>query len=53
MAEITLDNLIENTNANSKGIVPKSDITGFNWSKIPVILVEMGYRTNPEEDILC
>lgn len=50
LAELVLDNLIKSTKANSQGIVPKSDITGFNWSENPVILVEMGYMTNPEED---
>ena len=26
------------------------DLTGFNWSKVPVVLVEMGFMSNPEED---
>jgi N-acetylmuramoyl-L-alanine amidase len=36
----------------SKGVVPRSDLTGFNWSKVPVTLVEMGFMTNPTEDKL-
>lgn len=27
-------------------------MTGFNWSKVPVILVEMGFMSNPNEDKL-
>ena len=27
-------------------------MTGFNWSKVPVILVEMGFMSNPGEDRL-
>jgi len=50
LAELLLKNLIESTNANSRGIIPRADITGFNWSDITVALVEMGYMTNPEED---
>lgn len=47
-----LDALIEETGANSRGIAPRSDLAGFNWSKVPSILVEMGFMTNKKEDIL-
>ena len=32
------------------GIFERSDLTGFNWSKVPVILVEMGFLSNYNED---
>lgn len=32
------------------GISYRGDLSGFNWSKVPVILVELGYITNPTED---
>ncbi|HDP69733.1 MAG TPA: PASTA domain-containing protein [Actinobacteria bacterium] len=35
-----------------KGIVSRGDITGFNWSKVPVILPEICFLSNPEEDAL-
>lgn len=35
-----------------RGLQERSDYTGFNWSNVPVILVEMGYMTNPTEDRL-
>ena len=35
-----------------RGLQERSDFTGFNWSNVPVILVEMGFMTNPAEDRL-
>ena len=33
-----------------RGIGERSDFTGFNWADVPVILVELGFMTNPTED---
>jgi N-acetylmuramoyl-L-alanine amidase len=33
-----------------RGIQERSDFTGFNWADVPVILVELGFMTNPLED---
>jgi N-acetylmuramoyl-L-alanine amidase len=35
-----------------RGLQERSDYTGFNWANVPVILVEMGFMTNPTEDRL-
>jgi N-acetylmuramoyl-L-alanine amidase len=35
-----------------RGLQERSDFTGFNWSNVPVVLVEMGFMTNPSEDRL-
>ena len=35
-----------------RGLQEHSDFTGFNWSNVPVILVELGFMTNPTEDRL-
>jgi N-acetylmuramoyl-L-alanine amidase len=43
--------LIGQTGAHSRGIVPRSDLAGFNWSKVPTILIEMGFMTNAKEDV--
>jgi N-acetylmuramoyl-L-alanine amidase len=34
------------------GLQERSDFTGFNWSDVPVILVEMGFMTNRTDDRL-
>ena len=50
--ELILNSVIEETGAKNRGIVERSDMTGFNWSKVPVILIETGFMTNPQEDAL-
>lgn len=49
-AELILEEAAAAAGAVSRGIVPRSDLTGFNWSEVPSVLVEMGFMTNPEED---
>ena len=40
------------TGAKDLGLVPRADLTGFNWANVPVILVETGFMTNPREGAL-
>jgi N-acetylmuramoyl-L-alanine amidase len=40
------------TGALNIGLVPRSDLTGFNWANVPAILVEAGFMTNPAESRL-
>ncbi|MBI5230629.1 MAG: N-acetylmuramoyl-L-alanine amidase [Coriobacteriales bacterium] len=40
------------TGADDRGVVERTDMTGFNWSKVPVVLVETGFLSNPVEDRL-
>ena len=37
---------------SDRGLQERSDFTGFNWSDVPVILVELGFMSNPAEDRL-
>ena len=37
------------TGAADRGIVQRSDLTGFNWADVPVVLVESGFLSNPTE----
>jgi N-acetylmuramoyl-L-alanine amidase len=41
--------VVRETGARNLGIFFRSDLTGFNWSNVPAILVESGYMTNPRE----
>ncbi|MCL6471900.1 MAG: N-acetylmuramoyl-L-alanine amidase [Firmicutes bacterium] len=49
-ARIIQKNVVAFTKHEDNGIVARSDLTGFNWSKVPTVLVETGFMTNPEED---
>lgn len=51
-AQCVLNRIVKSTGAVSRGIVERNDLTGFNWSTLPVILVEMGFMTNKDEDRL-
>ena len=41
--------LVGATGARNLGLVKRSDLTGFNWADVPVVLVETGFMTNPIE----
>jgi N-acetylmuramoyl-L-alanine amidase len=41
--------LVGATGARNLGLVERSDLTGFNWADVPVVLVETGFMTNPME----
>lgn len=49
-AEAIIANIEPEITLLSDGIFPREDLSGFNWSEVPVILVELGFMTNPEED---
>jgi N-acetylmuramoyl-L-alanine amidase len=48
-ARLVQRKLVARTGAADLGLVRRSDITGFNWANVPVILVETGFMTNPRE----
>lgn len=51
-AGFILEHLKAATEKAGRGLSARSDLSGFNWSKVPVVLVELGFMTNPEEDEL-
>ncbi len=50
--EILFDNIIRSTGAKKIGITPRADLAGFNWSKVPVVLIEMGFMSNENDDYM-
>ncbi|HVD48705.1 MAG TPA: N-acetylmuramoyl-L-alanine amidase [Gaiellaceae bacterium] len=41
--------VVRSTGSADRGIVQRSDLTGFNWANVPVVLVETGFLSNPTE----
>ncbi len=51
LAKLVLRNVSKTTGAKELSVLLKSDQTGFNWSERPVVTVELGYLSNPTEDV--
>ena len=50
--EAILPAVCEVTGAKNNGIVSNDNYTGQNWSTVPCLMVECGFASNPEEDVL-
>lgn len=51
LAKKLLASVCEATGAAQLSVLTKTDQTGFNWSWSPVATVELGYLSNPTEDV--
>jgi N-acetylmuramoyl-L-alanine amidase len=49
-ARIVQSYLVRALGFPDRGLQERSDFTGFNWADVPVVLVELGFMTNPTED---
>lgn len=41
--------VVATTGAADRGVLRRSDLTGFNWADVPAVLIETGFMTNPAE----
>ena len=51
LSEILLDTYCEQTGIAKEKVWETDTMTGNNWSEVPATLLELGYMTNPDEDL--
>ncbi|HDR4422853.1 TPA: N-acetylmuramoyl-L-alanine amidase [Bacillus cereus] len=50
ISQTIVNKMRENQQVEVNGIKFRDDLSGFNWSQVPGVLLELGFMSNPEED---
>lgn len=52
LSECVLNEMTALTGGKKRSVIETDSMSGINWASVPVTIVEMGFMTNPEEEIL-
>jgi len=52
ISTLILEEMIKTSGAENRGAIPMDIMSGLNWSKVPMTIIETGYMSNKDEDKL-
>lgn len=51
LSKAIIKNYCKKTGIKNRGAITRNDMSGINWCKIPVTIIEMGFLSNRQEDL--